>query len=314
MTSDLPLVSGVIPTYNYGEFVCDAVDSALGQTYENMEVIVVDDGSTDDTRERLEPYMDRLRYIYQENQGLSAARNTGIRAAEGEWIALLDSDDVWREHKVEAQVRAAAEKEWTLVLCHSGGGADCRIEFEEMFFIAPNPSSWLVNTGCFQEAGYFDEKLTSVEDRDMLLRIGRSHNVGVVRGDYVTKRAHEGQMSSDAERMKRNYTAVVDKAFGWPEMQKRLLLRAKIRSYVNLDAAREYLHTSLWNAARELLFAVLRWPLPGDRLYARPLERVKLAGRIGLEALGLWDRLSGSERGNGASGNVTDTRTTAEES
>ena len=101
---DKPLVSVVIPTFNYGHCVVDAVESALGQTYSPVEVIVVDDGSTDDTRARLEPYRDRINYVHQPNQGLSAARNTGIRAARGPLVALLDSDDAFHPRKLELQV------------------------------------------------------------------------------------------------------------------------------------------------------------------------------------------------------------------
>ncbi len=100
-----PLISAVIPTYNYGHFVTAAVRNVLAQTYRNLEVIVVDDGSKDNTRERLAPYLDRIRYVYQENQGPSAARNTGIRSATGEWVALLDSDDLWHPRKLELQVK-----------------------------------------------------------------------------------------------------------------------------------------------------------------------------------------------------------------
>jgi glycosyltransferase involved in cell wall biosynthesis len=100
-----PLVSVVIPTYNYARFVSEAVDSVLAQTYPSLEVVVVDDGSTDDTREVLARYGDRIRYIYQPNAGLPAARNTGIKAARGEFIGLLDSDDVFHPRKFELQMR-----------------------------------------------------------------------------------------------------------------------------------------------------------------------------------------------------------------
>src|SRR5437016_10401011 len=103
-----PLISAVIPSYNYGHFITDAIESALGQTYPHVEIIVVDDGSTDDTREQLAPYSERVCYIHQENGGLSAARNTGIRAAKGEWIALLDADDVWHPRKLELQMNCLA--------------------------------------------------------------------------------------------------------------------------------------------------------------------------------------------------------------
>jgi len=107
MNSDeAPTVSVIIPTYNRASCVIRAVDSALDQSHAASEVIVVDDGSTDDTEQRLQPYRDRIRYVYQENQGVSAARNTGIQHAIGEWIAFLDSDDVWYPNKLKVQIDA----------------------------------------------------------------------------------------------------------------------------------------------------------------------------------------------------------------
>src|SRR5688572_5767710 len=105
MFPDPPLVSVVIPTYNYGHLVAEAVDSALAQTYPAVEVLVVDDGSTDDTWDRLARYGDRIRCVRQANAGLSAARNTGIRAAHGEYVALLDSDDAFHPRKLDLQMR-----------------------------------------------------------------------------------------------------------------------------------------------------------------------------------------------------------------
>ena len=99
-------VSVIIPTYNRAEYVTHAIDSVLAQTYTDYEIIVVDDGSADNTKDVLLPYMDRIRYIYQENAGLSAARNTGIKAAKGDWIAFLDSDDEWLPGKLAVQMRA----------------------------------------------------------------------------------------------------------------------------------------------------------------------------------------------------------------
>src|ERR1019366_6906368 len=108
MTAKHGMVSVVIPAYNYGRFVTEAAECALNQTYRPLEVIVVDDGSTDDTRQRLAPYLDRIQYVYQENRGLSAARNTGIRHARGEWIAFLDADDFWHPQKTTVQLGAVA--------------------------------------------------------------------------------------------------------------------------------------------------------------------------------------------------------------
>ena len=96
MTNRLPLISVIIPTYNYGRFLPDAVKSVLGQKKDGLavEIIVVDDGSTDDTADVAQRLGSSIQYIYQENQGLSAARNAGIRAAHGDYLVFLDADDL----------------------------------------------------------------------------------------------------------------------------------------------------------------------------------------------------------------------------
>src|SRR3954470_1810603 len=112
-------VSVIIPTYNYARYLPQAIDSALGQTHAPLEVIVVDDGSTDDTPRVLEAYASRIRVIRQANQGAGAARNAGIAAARGEYVAFLDSDDLWRRDKLELQL-ARFREEPDLGLVHAG--------------------------------------------------------------------------------------------------------------------------------------------------------------------------------------------------
>ena len=112
-----PLVSVVIPTYNSAEFLIQALESVFNQTYTNYEVIVVDDGSTDNTRQVIEPYRSRLNYIYQANQGVAVARNKGIEVARGEWIAFLDADDLFLPQKLQQQVAVfAAQPEIGMVV------------------------------------------------------------------------------------------------------------------------------------------------------------------------------------------------------
>jgi glycosyltransferase involved in cell wall biosynthesis len=101
-----PSVSVVITTYNQAEYIAATVLSALNQTYRHREVIVVDDGSTDDTGARLAPFRDRVALVRQENQGVAASRNTGVRSAKGELIAFLDGDDLWEPDKLAVQVAA----------------------------------------------------------------------------------------------------------------------------------------------------------------------------------------------------------------
>jgi len=106
---ETPLVSVVVPTYNRAYCLQRCIDSVLGQSYRNVEVIVIDDGSTDDTRELIDHHYGqnhRIRYVYQNNSGVTAARNHGLRLSQGEYVALLDSDDMWKPWKLELQLAA----------------------------------------------------------------------------------------------------------------------------------------------------------------------------------------------------------------
>ena len=100
----LPLVSVIMPTYNSARYICEAIESVLSQDYPHKELIVVDDGSTDETIELVGRYRDRLRLVTQDNQGSAVARNTGLSSARGDFIAFLDSDDVWLPGKLRSQV------------------------------------------------------------------------------------------------------------------------------------------------------------------------------------------------------------------
>lgn len=100
-----PLISVVIPFYNRAHLIADTIENVLDQTFTDFELIIVNDGSSDDTEAAVRPYLDRIVYIKQENQGITGARNTGLRAAKGEWIALQDSDDLWHPRKLEQQVQ-----------------------------------------------------------------------------------------------------------------------------------------------------------------------------------------------------------------
>ena len=97
-------VSIVIPTFNRRNYITIALDSVLAQTYTNYEIIIIDDGSSDNTKEVLTPYWDKIRYFYQDNRGIPATRNRGIREAKGDYIAFLDSDDYWLPEKLERQI------------------------------------------------------------------------------------------------------------------------------------------------------------------------------------------------------------------
>lgn len=169
-------VSVIIPVYNGERFLAAAIESALVQTHAPAEVIVVDDGSTDSSATIAESFAS-VRCIRTPNQGVSRARNRGVEAATGEWVAFLDADDTWRPEKLAVQLARAGEEAGSeLVICH------CRFAFEgevpgwfwhestEVEIPAYEPSSWLVRRETFARVGGFDEGRRLGEDLEWLAR------------------------------------------------------------------------------------------------------------------------------------------------
>jgi glycosyltransferase involved in cell wall biosynthesis len=288
-------VSVIIPTYNYGHFVGDAVESALRQTWRGgAEVIVVDAGSRDDTRRRLEPYGDRIRYIYQQNRGLSAARNAGIRAARGEWVALLDADDRWHPEKTEVQLEAA-ERAGGYDFIGTPGTQEPmperlrrevetrRLGVEDILQESPvTASSVIVRRHCFEHVGGFDESLRSVEDRDMWLRLIVHYPALQVKSPCWSYRTHPGQMSRNAGTMHESYQAVLKKFFRRHPQPWRIERVGWARHY--LDSAVAYLEQGERDRARDLLLQSLTsWPLPLRREASTPRLKLLVRSMVGEE-------------------------------
>lgn len=299
-----PLVSVVIPTYNYGHLVNEAVDSVLAQTYPNVEIIVVDDGSTDDSRQRLAAYGDRIRYHYQANAGLSAARNTGIELATGELIALLDSDDAFHPRKLEQQVDFLASHP-KVGLVGTASFSDEPREWSEMAGFKPAatgvtldalvmkarfaPSSVLVHRRCFDRAGLFDINLKSVEDRDMWIRIAAQDRVAMLSLPLTWYRQTPGSMSRNAGKMEHFERVVLGRAFEMPQLRQKCWLRRQAFGLVALAAARRYQGSKIYSiATHRLIESILTWPLPySTDLGVVPLGRCRLLIAILRESLGL---------------------------
>lgn len=196
------LVSIILPTYNRAEFIGAALDSVFAQTYENWELIIIDDGSTDSTTEVLEQYNDsRLRYIYQENQGVSGARNTGIGQCAGDVIALLDSDDEWLPKKLETQLAYMEQHNFEIcqteeIWVRKGKRVNQPAKYakpEGWFFDQSvemcliSPSCTMFTRACWDEIGPFDVSMPSCEDYDMWLRACHTYPVGLVREKLTIK-------------------------------------------------------------------------------------------------------------------------------
>jgi glycosyltransferase involved in cell wall biosynthesis len=206
------VISVIISTYNRAGFIGEAVRSVLAQSHPPGEVIVVDDGSTDGTGAVLAAYTDRIAYIRQTHAGVSAARNRGIGLARGEWLAFLDSDDLWLPGKLEGQLRhlsahsllrvAQTEELWLRNgmrvnprKYHRKPEGHCFDRLLERCLVSP--SAVLIHRSIFESVGCFDEAFPACEDYDLWLRIGCRYPIGLLREPLVIKRGgHPGQLSA----------------------------------------------------------------------------------------------------------------------
>ncbi|MBI2361062.1 MAG: glycosyltransferase family 2 protein, partial [Deltaproteobacteria bacterium] len=206
-----PRVSVVIPTYNRWPMVREAVESVLAQTYGDFELVVVDDGSADDTAERLSAYSPKLRVLRQPRRGVAAARNLGVRNSVGKYVAFLDSDDLWRSGKLETQMTfmiarpevriCQTEELWIRRGVRVNPRKRHRKPSGDIFrpsleLCLVSPSAVVMTRELFEQAGGFDEAFTVCEDYDLWLRIGLTTPVPLIPKSLVIKRGgHPDQLS-----------------------------------------------------------------------------------------------------------------------
>ena len=222
--ADLPLVSVVVPVYNQGEYVRSAVESVLAQEYSPLELIVIDDGSTDDTPEVLRDYVGRAELIRQENRGAAAALNRGIRATRGSLVCWLSADDEFLPGKLEAQVAAFLESP-DVGMVHTGyvdvdgSGTVLRtarvpaaVDADPFVTVywrnSTNGSTVMLRREVFDELGGFDESLRADVDADMWMRIAMRWRITTVPGVYVRYRVHGNSLSANVPLMVASMTTV----------------------------------------------------------------------------------------------------------
>ncbi|HLH42987.1 MAG TPA: glycosyltransferase family A protein [Bryobacteraceae bacterium] len=198
------MVSVIIPAYNAGRVVGRAIESALAQTLPPLEIVVVDDGSSDDTAAVAERYGAKVRVLRQANAGPAAARNRGARAAAGEWLAFLDSDDAWLPRKLERQLAHVGSPRVGLVCCLTNGSVSTdRITLESLWeYNYIGMSGVLVRRAAFDEVGGFDEDpgLISVEDYNLWLRIAMRWEIAMVPENLFAYLPETGSLSQQFER------------------------------------------------------------------------------------------------------------------
>jgi glycosyltransferase involved in cell wall biosynthesis len=272
-------VSAIIPTYNYARYVAAAVESVLAQNFKDLEIVVVDDGSTDDTIDTLRPFAERIRYIPQAHRGLAAARNAGIRSSRGQYLAFLDSDDLWLPDKVSMQVgRLDVEAAVGLVYTEATLFNDkSPTEISHSFWsehpsgkilpsllrhnVVPSPTP-MVRRELFDQVGPFDERLNACEDWDMWIRIAQVSEFAYVDRVLAKYRVHSANMSLDQERMMTGRFRVLEKAFSAsgvsPEARR---LRRSIFGRWHADYALHHFYAERYEQARrEAMRAVALHP------------------------------------------------------
>lgn len=205
-------VSVIIPSYNRGWIIKEAIDSVLAQDYRAFELIVVDDGSTDNTSEILDSYKDDIKVLFQDNNGVSAARNRGVAASLGRFVAFLDSDDLWLPQKLSTQV-AFFNKTPDALICQTEefwirNGIRVNPKkrhkkpsgmiFEPSLALClVSPSAVMIRRSLFDRVGGFDETLPACEDYDLWLRISCRFPIHLIETPLIIKRGgHDDQLSA----------------------------------------------------------------------------------------------------------------------
>jgi glycosyltransferase involved in cell wall biosynthesis len=207
-----PLVSVILPTYNRAWTLKTAIDSVLFQDYPNIELIVIDDGSRDNTRQLLKEYKTQIKVLSQENAGVSAARNRGIEKSRGEFIALLDSDDSWDKRKISCQMdffmanpeALICQTQEVWIRNHKRVNPKIKHKkpsgmiFEQSLNLClVSPSAVMMKREIFELKGYFNEKFLVCEDYDLWLRISSTIPVFLIDKPYTIKNGgHKDQLSN----------------------------------------------------------------------------------------------------------------------
>jgi glycosyltransferase involved in cell wall biosynthesis len=232
----MPPCSVVVAAYNVERYVGPAVESALSQTYPDVEVIVVNDGSTDGTAAALEPFRDRIKYVEQPNEGLPASRNRGLREAAGQYVALLDGDDLWLPSRLEKVIGFLEDRPdigfaTSDAFFLSEASPEGRRYYDELpgGFRTRNQAYWIldynfvlgmavVRRSLFARHGTFDETLMTSEDWDLWIRfILGGERAGLVDEPLAYYRRRPGTLSLDEARIVEDALSIVERAVDRPE-------------------------------------------------------------------------------------------------
>ena len=281
----MPTVDVIIPAYNAAHYLPAAIESVVSQTFDDWQILLVDDGSTDNTAEAVAPFLDRLgskiRYIKQENRGLPAARNTAIRASTAEFLALLDADDMWLPCRLAESVKILRERPqaglayglitgidkenrpgitWRGNLSDADGPIAPQLYMRKVELPCPTIT---FRRKCVDEVGFFDETMRATEDRDLWLRIALRYEVAFVPKVLAYYRLSPNSMSTDPQRMLQAQLKFIRKHYGSEGCGLRPRQIALARSYKQRAEALR-VQSQPWAALMSALQAVALYPFDLD--------------------------------------------------
>jgi glycosyltransferase involved in cell wall biosynthesis len=313
-THKAPAVSVIIPAYNTAAYISETLDSVLAQTFTDFEVIVINDGSPDTEKleRELQPYLEHLVYLKQENQGPAVARNLGIKTAKGEYIAFLDGDDCWLPEYLAEQIKLLEETPSAVMAC-----SDTRlfgdspfagqtiwelyppkipVTFENLLI-----SNSAIVTSCavarkqaIKDTGLFDKNFIGPEDFDLWLRLAhRGGEIALLRKALGRRRIHPGALTA-ADAKLQSYTVRVlrklDETLPLTPRERALLRErlTRVQAYVDLVQGKQLLRSGNSDEARELLTnAYVFFRTKKLRL---TLLGLRVAPRFTAMAVKMWDR------------------------
>lgn len=288
----IPTVTVILPCYNGARWIVKTIESIQAQTYPNFELLIIDDGSIDCSRRNIESFLrdGRIRYIYQNNQGFSAALNRGLKESKGEFISFIGQDDLWIPEKLSTQIEYLnAHKESGIVFSDyytinlegkiieskrtKMPHTNLRKEIVKRLFLNNfiGFETVLVRRQCFDIAGNFDEQMVGFSDHDLWLRIAGQFNLSYIASFLVKKRSHEFQLSKRKESVLRDEFLLVEKALHKYPFLSEVKNRKCTLLYYSL--AITYLHGDNLNAAKKNLLKAIRiqpWNLKAVFIYLAP--------------------------------------------
>lgn len=286
-------VSVIIPTHNHAAFLPETLESVFAQRLQPYEVIVVDDGSTDETPKVLRRYAGRIRAVRQPNRGVASARNAGTLMASGDVLAFLDSDDVWLPAKLELQVgRLWRDPELGLIHCgveevdavgrslrRRLDGMEGWVSRKMLFFgcgvILGGGSAALIPRVLFETVGRFDERLSTSADWDLYYRVAKQRRVGFVPEVLVRYRVHDSNMHRNVEALATDMLTAYAKAFAEPEPELERLRRSAFGALNSMLAGSYFQAGDYRRFIRHLVASVRAQPKQIGYFAAYPFRALK---------------------------------------